>query len=372
MVETRSRSTRRGATTLRIRAARSGRAAIVRGATAFVDGYLEALRTLQPGDVGRAPCLAYGRGAVAYTLLKASFLRGDRTLLAAARRWAAVSLRSARRSHVWQWPKASFSRGLTGLHALQALAAHAGNDHAACRRELRRFVESSRRGRGSIELFQGMAGRLAGAGIVLRRIPDPAVRALGDDLAARILAALEARGPRPAPLGRGVVHGWPGVVLSVLAWQAVSRSLPEDVLRRAVLSAHPYDVASPYFRWQVDWAHGHAGMAQLFARAYGQLGDRRFLAWARAAAARAYVQPLRGGGLLDGNLGIAYAMLAVAAVDPEGPWRDVAWTLAGHVLASADLPEHHPYGLWYGLGGVCCLALDLLHETDGAFPGIEA
>jgi Lanthionine synthetase C-like protein len=268
------------------------------------------------------------------------------------------------------WPRAAFSRGLTGLHAIHALAARAVGDNASCQRELGRFVEIARRARGSIELFQGAAGRLAGAAIVLRHVPDLRVRALGDALAAKIVGALEARAVQLVPLG--VAHGQPGVVLAALAWQAVAKSLPEDALARAVLATYPYDVSTLDRRRRVDWAHGHAGMAHLFARAYIQLGDPRFLMWAREAAAQAAAQPIAGASVLDSAPGLAYCLLAVAEADPEGPWRDEAWKVAGEVFARIELPAAAPYGVWSGLGGVCCLALDLLHETSAGFPGVEA
>jgi hypothetical protein len=313
---------------------------------------------------------------VAYTLLKAGLLRGDRSLVRSARRWAAAAIQRGRRFRLRGWPKASFSRGLMGLHGIQALAAYTEGDVAACRRELRLLVETARRARGSIELFQGMAGRLAGAALVLRRIPDPEVRALGDALAARIMAELAARDELAARAGRleppGLAHGWAGVVLGALTWQSVSRSLPDDALARAVIASHPYDV-SGFAEWfRLDWAHGHAGMALLFARAYLQLGDPRFLAWARGAAAEACARPTRDLSLVSGATGIAYAMLAVAAADPDGPWREAAWTIAGQVLAAVDIPAANPHGVWSGLGGVCCLALDLMHGTEAGFPGIEA
>ena len=239
-----------------------------------------------------------------------------------------------------------------------------------CRRELRRFVAAARRARGSIELFQGLAGRLAGAAIVMRAVPDPDVRALGDELAARVVGALEAGAVRLGP--RGLAHGRSGVVLAALAWQAVSPSLPEAALRRAVIAEHPYDVSALDAERATDWAHGHAGMAMLFARAYALLGDRRFLAWARAAGERACAGPNRSISLPDGAPGVAYAMLAVAAIDPGGPWRDRAWAAAGSALARVEVPARYPYGVWGGLGGLCCLALDLLHETAAGLPGIEA
>jgi hypothetical protein len=336
----------------------------------FVEEYLDVLRTLQPAEVGRSPCFGYGRGGIAYTLWKAGTLRGDRALVRSAVRWAAAGLRSGYRFRMRGWPKASFSRGVSGLHAIAALASHAEDDIPSCRRQLQRFVTSARRARGSIELFQGMAGRLAGAALVLRLIPDEGVRALGDDLGARLVAQLEAR---TAPLSpHGMAHGWPGVVLAALMWQSVSGSLPNTALRRAVIAVPSSTLAAPPGRWPMDWAHGAAGMATLFARAYLQLGDPRFLAWAREAGARLAAAPARSSSLLNGAAGTAYALLAVAAVDPGGPWRDAAWAAAGHALANVDVPSADPYGVWSGLGGLCCLALDLLHDTAAGFPGVEA
>jgi hypothetical protein len=339
---------------------------ILTAATAFVDSYLDALRTLSPEEVGRTPCLGYGRGGVAYTLLKAGTLRAHRALVQGARRWAAAGLRSGRTYQLRGWPKASFGRGLTGLHAIAALAAHEAGDVAVCRRDLRRFIDSSRRARGRLDLLQGMAGRLAGAAIVMRRIPDPGVRALGDELADRILAALAARADPLRP--RGLAHGWAGVALAALSWQAAVGTLPRRALRDAVLAARR---EGPEPMW-TDWAHGAAGMALLFARAYVQLGDRRFLAWAREEAARAHAERRRGFSILDGAPGVAYCMLGVAAADPAGPWRDAAWEIAARILSYIDIPDFYPYGAWSGLGGVCCLALDLIHETEAGFPGVEA
>lgn len=338
-------------------------------ATVFVDVYLDALRTLQPNEVAPSPCFGYGCGGIAYTLLKAGILRRDRTLVLSAKRWAVAGIQACRRFHMRGWPKASFSRGLTGLHAIHALAAHEVRDAKACRRELRRFVDTARRARGSIELFQGMAGRLAGAAIVMRSVPDPDVRALGDEFAAKIVGALE--GPvRLAP--QGMAHGQPGVVLAALTWQAVSGALPRAALVRAVTAAHVYGSSALVTRRRADWAHGYAGMAHLFARAYVQLGDPRFLAWAREAAEQAIKLPSARGSLLCSASGIVYSLLAVAAADPDGPWRDAAWTVAGQVFARVDLPTFAPYGVWSGLGGVCCLALDLIHDTEAGFPGVEA
>jgi hypothetical protein len=119
---------------------------VLAAATLFIDSYLDALRTLRPRDAGRWTCFGYGRGGVAYTLLKAGILRGDRALVRSAMEWAAAGIRSVRPPYLRYVNKTSFSLGLPGLHAVHALAAQAAGDAALCRRELRRFVEITRRG----------------------------------------------------------------------------------------------------------------------------------------------------------------------------------------------------------------------------------
>jgi lanthionine synthetase-like protein len=329
----------------------------------FVDAYLEALLELRYSDVLRSPCFGYGRGGIAYALLRAGTLRGDRALITRAHAWATAGVRTARRFRLRGWPKSSFSRGLAGLHAIEALASRAMNDDASSRAELQAFVAASRRGRGTMELFQGLAGRLAGAAIVARRCADPSVIALGDELAARIVAALHAN--RLALPPDGIAHGTPGALLGALAWNAVRPSLPARDLVPALRAQHPYRARNP------GWAWGHAGMALLFARAYQQFQEPAFLRWARAAGERACV-PLRSPFLVDGLAGVAYCLRALADVDADGPWLTRAIALAHQAIAQGDVPARCPYGVWSGLSGVFCLALDLEHGASVGFPGIEA
>ena len=98
-----------------------------------------------------------------------------------------------------------------------------------------------------------MLGRLAGAAIVMRSIPDPEVRALGDELGGKIVEALEARAVGLRLLG--LAHGEPGVVLAALVWQAVSKSLPEDALVRAVAALYPYDVSAMSARSSAEFLY---------------------------------------------------------------------------------------------------------------------
>ncbi|MCW5807689.1 MAG: hypothetical protein KIT31_35375, partial [Deltaproteobacteria bacterium] len=117
----------------------------------------------------------------------------------------------------------------------------------------------------------------------------------------------------------------------------------------------------------------HAGSATLHARAYEVLGDPQLLARAREAAARAYAAtPPNNPVLWNGTAGIAYALLALARVDPAGPWRDLVWNVAAVMLDAVDILRRDPHSLCVGLAGPFCLALDLAHDADAGFPGVEA
>ena len=67
---------------------------ILIAAREFVDMYLDALRTLQPDEIVHSPCFGSGSGGVAYTLLKPGLIYRDRSLLLAAKQWAAAAIQA--------------------------------------------------------------------------------------------------------------------------------------------------------------------------------------------------------------------------------------------------------------------------------------
>ena len=332
--------------------------ALLEPAKSFLRIYLDELLELEPDMVRRAPCLGYGRGGVAYALLRSSTIGGRHDVLPAAARWASAGIRSAHPFRLAGWPKASYSRGLAGLYAITAMIARARGDDATRDKAITRFVEVNRSARGSIELFQGAAGRLAGTAILYRQIPDPRLRDLGDHLADQLVRALRQRTARLAPTG--VAHGWSGVVLGLLQWERVTDDVIAEQLRTITPAAE-----GP------GWAHGHAGIALLFARAFRRLGDRRHLDAARTAGEQAYVT-VDDLSLVKGATGIAYSMLALAEIDPSGPWRQRLHQIVNRALATLEVPDKDPYGVWGGLSGLYCLLTDLVHDVPSAFPGIEA
>jgi hypothetical protein len=333
----------------------------------FARLYVEALTELEPADLPRAPCLGYGRGGVAHVLHRAGVAEHRRELLDHAAAWALAGIRTANAFQLRGWPKASYSRGLAGLQAITAIIADARGDHAKRQRAITRFIDVNRRARGSIDLFQGTAGRLAGTAILQRACPDPRLAALGDELAATLRRALRRR-TAAGVLPTGIAHGWPGVVLGLIEWERIRPSAAPDALE---LRAHLVAQRAHEPPGGASWAHGHGGMALLWARGFEVFADERFRTWGREAGELAFTHASDSIMLTSGAPGVAFALLALADVEPDGPWRDRALVLCLRALAEVAVPPEDPYGLWSGLSGLYCLVTDLLGPSRG-FPILEA
>ena len=103
-------------------------------------------------------------------------------------------------------------------------------------------------------------------------------------------------------------------------------------------------------------AHGPTGLALLWAKAYDRTRAPQFLAAARAAAEHVWRSPVDIGDFCCGSIGEAYALLALARVDPDGDWERRAFDRAALGLGA----EPTELGLLHGEAAVLCLATDLL------------
>lgn len=173
--------------------------------------------------------------------LRAGVTYERKDLLAHGIRWVRAGQRTAAKFHLRGWPKSSFSRGFAGLYAIEARLAHAQDDRTTHDRAIDRYIATCRAGRGSIELYQGTAGRLAGTAVLYRTIPDPRLRCLGDELADKLANALAHRRPT---LPRGIAHGWPGVALALLEWEHAGTS-HATVLRHALAKMTSVELPVP-------------------------------------------------------------------------------------------------------------------------------
>ena len=260
-------------------------------------------------------CLSNGGAGIAYMLRRSGDARR-------ARAWAEAAVRDCRAGAFQGRARAidpsAYLIGRGGVLVARALdrraAPRAANAYAALVRRAPRV---------RAELIEGMAGLLVGATIILRQVEHAGVRRAGgqlaDDIARPPRAAQgearlgrERRDRLRARLGRRALRA-PRVEPRV----GRGRADPRD--RRAAR-------APPRVGWRAiapamraSWCAGAAGAAMLWSHAYDCTGERAFLVGARRAARAAdgAVAPAHRH-LCCGAGGVAYALLALHRVDPDG------------------------------------------------------
>jgi serine/threonine-protein kinase len=324
---------------------------------------------------GRAS-LALGAAGAAWSLARAGHV-------AAARRWlrlahALADAPEAFTTHEGARTGHSVFYGPLGLRYVDAYVTGTAAAVGAFDVEARRLAETA-----PTELVAGLAGILAAArSLAARSAP---MRALVRDLVARI--AERAR-PHDAQVfadvrSVGMAHGLAGIYLALLrateppgparpGWlvPALSRLLElerRDVVRGSIWPTHlDGSIFDP--ERTASWCLGSAGHAILFARAYQATGRRELLGAARRAAAHVAATGLLRPSLCCGLAGQAYAMSAVARVDPGRGWRRQARTLAALVVAVSR--EDQP-GLFFGGAGTFALFTDLTRRAPTGFPLVD-
>lgn len=344
----------------------------------IVRRYLGEVRDLPFAELRRRQrppysAIAFGAAGIACAHFRAALATGERAEAAAAARWSRDAARFAGHPEALAsggdpeiyFQPASLPYGHPGLTLVAALADAAlgrspARSIARFAVEVQPFMEPG--------LIEGTAGHLLGALLLHRHTSDPRLPALADQLAGRLLSStLWHRLPTP-----GIAHGRAGVLLALAEWARVrSRALPEPVfavlgrLARAPFAGVPSNM-------QRSWCNGAAGLALLWSSFYRLTGERSHLERARRMARACDRENQRAvGDLCCGLGGWSYAQLAVARVDPDGPWRTRALALADRAID--QLRSVWPNGLYKGYPGLVCLAFDLLGPGDPlGFPLCEA
>ena len=360
---------------------------------AYVEDYFESLSSLSYADIehrqhGFHASLAYGAAGVAYACWHTALVLEEPELLEEAERWlAATQGREQDRlsflvplSELRERPPSHFLFGEAGLVFVRALVSHARQDKAAWDTAITRFTELSRASRGgSPELYNGVAGCLAGTAILLEYTGDARLRELGaeltGDLAGRAVFDEEGMFLWPELQGLGLSHGSSGPYLALLI-QSVAAGSPlpewyapsvEKLLRLAL--ATPSRLC-PSASHHAMLCNGFAGLALLGARSYQELGGQGLLEAARQAGLLAIAADSDRPNLCCGRAGVAYTCLALSRVDPEGPWKTKATDLALSTLL-CEREEWRKAGLYGGEAAIPCLASSLLTGTATGLPALD-
>jgi eukaryotic-like serine/threonine-protein kinase len=327
--------------------------------------------------------------------------------VASARRWLAAAARASRARGAFWSPalgnqaRPSLYYGADGLRFLRLLIASrdmcpasstaagwCGLIEGGDSRALRAFLARCRRCRGGpSELLQGVAGYLTALVILYRRVREPRVLRVADELAHDLLERAGgrrgwARAPRLA-----FAHGRAGTFHALLTWSLVGgRQLPaelfgelarlaDDVARGGTMGASSPSSDPPSPARQRSWCNGAAGLVLMWARAYEHTHDVMYLRHARDAArfTLTHIDDAPGD-LCCGLAGRAYALLAMDRIAPGRDWSEHACAMASRaatVMLEACGPW--PNGLYKGYPGLVCLTRDLSEKPAErvGFPLVE-
>lgn len=362
----------------------------------------------------------FGAAGIAYAIYRLAGARDDGELLALAELWIRKSLRELHDSGAFYNKELDITKdtvGTTslfhsaaGVHAVRGLIAAAQGDTLKHAGAVEDFIAASSLETSKLDLTLGKAGTLLGCSFLLQAAnlrpksayadhPGTAnLREFGNTLLQQLWRILDGYGVirESRELSNlGIAHGWAGVLYATLCWAASAReplpkNLPERLEQLAACAEAlgkglrwKWDLAMPQSAgsgWMPGWCNGSAGHVMLWAQAYGQIQDPRFLAWAEGAGWTAWETPSPVANLCCGFAGQAYAMLCLYRLTRDGCWLERARELtnrAGPMVLSTRVKSAfeelalRPESLYKGELGVSVLAADLIRPDHSSMPLFE-
>ncbi len=332
----------------------------------FIAAWIDWVSSVSLADVRAsqpAPWAGLGHGAAgtAYALWRVGTAAKHGEALVQARRWWSIAMAAARAPRglragdlARMSVATSVVVGPPGIHAVGALVGQALGRARDRDRALAKFISATTKPRRPMsELWFGDAGVLATALGLRRHIDDARLDALIETVRGRVVAA-------PALPGPALAHGRAGVQRTLISSARATESAaivpdlePPNV--ELVRSRAPAGLG-------LSLCNGLAGFVLLWVSAFEATGDARWLDAAQTAAPALesdLAADYNGGNVCCGLGGRAYALLAIARIDPSGEWRPRARALALRSLGDETLG----HGLYGGLSGLVCLVSDLTRKS---------
>jgi serine/threonine-protein kinase len=347
----------------------------------------------------------YGSAGIAVALRRVALLRSDPALSALADEWSERAMADSEEPDAFTSVELGVNSDdigqispylrRSGLHATEALVAHARADVAGVHRAVGRYVATATGPGESLDITLGLGGVLLATALLLETLGDanPAtspLQELGRGTSARLWDALN----KEADIGEaagltylGVAHGWAGVLLASIRWHVAAGTPPPPGLhdrldqlaglsRTVGLGAWwPATNRRERLGWGSHaggWCHGSAGYVHLWSTAFAAYGEPRWAELAERAGWDTYTTRSRIGQLCCGACGQAYALLALHRLTGAIEWHDRAAELA---CDAASLSAYHhgaevrlPASLFKGDVGIATLGVDLAHPDEASMP----
>ncbi|HKD84210.1 MAG TPA: lanthionine synthetase LanC family protein [Terriglobales bacterium] len=357
-----------------------------------------------PGDLARlrlstAPLasLTYGAAGVACALYRIASQRQTPALLSLADVWCRRALAdpenpdSYYNSEFQITPeiigKVSAYHTVSGIHAVQALIAHAMCDVVTQANAVNCFMIASQEPCENLDLALGLSGTLLVSSLLLDTFGDTPLDAapmvqFGNHIRDSIWRELDAQPPirdgtRITYLG--IAHGWAGMLYAALCWHFSSgEELPaefEERLEELMECAEPFGRG---LRWpwalprhndgqpatyMSGWCNGSAGHLFLCTAAYRKFKDEKYLKVAERAAWNTWDSAEAISNVCCGLAGQAYGLLCFYNLTGERVWLQRATALARRAAkwgpANYTALKLTPESLFKGETGVAVLMSDL-------------
>jgi serine/threonine-protein kinase len=326
-----------------------------------------------------------GAAGVAYALLRLARAGGDADLLAQADLWSEQAVAAcAVPERCWNAELGltpdtvgahSFHHQAPGVHAVQALIAHARGDDRAQRLAAYQFVQACQGYGRQLDVAFGRAGLLLGCALLLDVEQDRSLLTpLGEELLRLNTSQVET-----SPT-LGAAHGRAGMLFAILRWcEAAGAPVPERTeaaLAKLGALAIPsgrglywplrLDRGTPDAGLAASWCNGSAGYVPLWTLAHRLLDDERYLRLAAGAAWAAWETPSDAPHLCCGLAGRAYALLTLHHHTCEERWRTRAGELAARAAAAPRSPL--PDSLYHGQVGVALLTAEVEEPCIAGMP----
>lgn len=340
--------------------------------------------------------LFMGVGGLAYGFLRSALLLKDHGLLREAEFTTSLA-----RSWMEAGPEGSINpttfidKNEVGTHTvfhhaegiamLEALVAHATQDHASLKKACLRFIDGAQARPEAAEYMTGKAGILN----ALRQLSYLVVEneelvSLGNELATEIVEELESFPSVSQSSIRfvGFAHGWTGILHTLLAW---GRAYDQDLIDRVVPFLQQLNgmkvqtIRGSYWPRHLDepvsagdfpsWCSGTAGHILLWVEAFKATKDSAWLT--NAIEAGTHVVHTRNSqfDLCCGSTGGALCVAHLYALTGDSEWLQSAEKLLSQ---SQPYSTAYIHSLFKGIPGMEVARLELRSPASIAFPTVAS
>ncbi len=344
-------------------------------------------------SIHKAPksSIVFGAAGVAYSLLKMAYAENCSKKMFIADIWANKAITYLEEdSGIYcndldltpkVVPSASFYYGKSGVYIVQAMTAYSMGDEETYNSAINSYADivDGASEHDQIELNKGIAGLLLGCCLLTEHTHDynDKIISCGNRLYTMLADAIQSESKMKY---YGIAHGWGGVYLSMMRWDAANRRQSHKVVP-AGLSAllEKVDITEgcsvlpmkkskklEYVPW---WCNGASGCVHLWLEAYEHLKDEQYLTAAIQAGEFVWQSShnVANQDICCGQAGWGYSFLALYQATEDNKWLDRANVCANNLRQNV-INSPFLFGTYKGSLGILLFLMDMQKPLNASMP----